>query len=156
MGRIPDLSAYSVTPCQDTSHDCTFESASLDGRARWPVCAFRCRNRNRYPASGDVRRADLIWVGFHLYGVFVNGNGAFLTARNLWNLSVQTCSIAIMATGMVLIIVTRNIDLSVGSVLGVVGMCMGVLQVEWLPPMMGLGNPAIWIITVVFACCWAR
>lgn len=92
----------------------------------------------------------LIWVGFHLYGVFVNGNGAFLTARNLWNLSVQTCSIAIMATGMVLIIVTRNIDLSVGSVLGVVGMCMGVLQVEWLPPMMGLGNPAIWIITVVF------
>jgi D-xylose transport system permease protein len=90
-----------------------------------------------------------IWVGFHLYGTVVNGNGTFLTARNLWNLSVQTCSIGIMATGMVLIIVTRNIDLSVGSVLGVVGMCMGVLQVEWLPPALGLGHPSIWVITVI-------
>ena len=91
----------------------------------------------------------LIWVGFHFYGVLVNDNGAFLTPRNLWNLSVQMCSIGVMATGMVLVIVTRNIDLSVGSVLGFVGMVMGVLQVEWLPPLMGLGNPAIWIITVV-------
>ena len=41
--------------------------------------------------------------------------------RNLWNLSVQSSSIAIMATGMVLIIVSRNIDLSVGSMLGFIG-----------------------------------
>jgi D-xylose transport system permease protein len=90
----------------------------------------------------------VIWIGFHLYGLFVNGNGAFLTPRNLWNLSVQMCSIGVMATGMVLIIVTRNIDLSVGSMLGFIGMIMGVLQVEWLPPSMGLGHPMIWIITV--------
>ena len=91
----------------------------------------------------------LIWVGFHLYGMVFNGQGAFLTPRNLWNLSVQMCSIGVMATGMVLVIVTRNIDLSVGSVLGVVGMVMGVLQVEWLPQVLGLGHPAIWIITVI-------
>lgn len=91
----------------------------------------------------------LIWVGFHLYGELVNGNGAFLTPRNLWNLSVQMCSIGIMATGMVLVIVTRNIDLSVGSVLGFVGMVMGMLQVEWLPPVLGIGHPLIWIMTVV-------
>ena len=98
---------------------------------------------------GMVGALILIWVGFHMYGVLVNGNGAFLTPRNLWNLSVQMCSIGVMATGMVLVIVTRNIDLSVGSVLGFVGMVMGLLQVEWLPPSMGLGNPMIWIITVV-------
>jgi D-xylose transport system permease protein len=97
---------------------------------------------------GMVGALILIWVGFHLYGVFVNGNGTFLTPRNLWNLSVQMCSIGVMATGMVLVIVTRNIDLSVGSLLGFVGMVMGLLQVEWLPPSMGLGNPMIWIITV--------
>ncbi len=91
----------------------------------------------------------VIWIGFHLYGLLVNGNGAFLTPRNLWNLSVQMCSIGVMATGMVLIIVTRNIDLSVGSMLGFIGMIMGVLQVEWMPPSMGLGHPMIWIITVV-------
>ena len=31
--------------------------------------------------------------------------GAFLTPRNLWTLLVQTSSIAVMATGMVLVIV---------------------------------------------------
>ena len=55
----------------------------------------------------------VIWIGFHILS-----HGDFLTARNLWNLSVQSASIAIMATGMVLIIVSRNIDLSVGSLLG--------------------------------------
>ncbi len=92
----------------------------------------------------------LIWIGFHLYGAIVNGNGAFLTPRNLWNLSVQTASIGIMATGMVLVIVTRNIDLSVGSILGFCAILMGVMQVWWLPQIVGLGSPAIWIITVAF------
>ncbi len=43
-------------------------------------------------------------------------------------LSVQAASVSVMATGMVLVIVTRNIDLSVGSILGFVGMIMAVLQ----------------------------
>ena len=55
----------------------------------------------------------LIWFGFHIYGAVFNGFGAMLTPRNLWNLSVQTSSIGIMATGMVLVIVTRHIDLAV-------------------------------------------
>jgi D-xylose transport system permease protein len=92
----------------------------------------------------------VIWLGFHFYGVFVNGFGAFLTPRNLWNLTVQTSSITVMATGMVLIIVTRNIDLSVGSMLGVTAMMMGAMQVWWLPPLLGYEHPAIWIITVLF------
>ena len=99
---------------------------------------------------GMIGALVAIWVGFHLYGYFVNGFGAFLSFRNLWNLSVQTSSITVMATGMVLIIVTRNIDLSVGSMLGVVAMLMGALQVWVLPTYLGIGHPAIWIITVLF------
>ena len=38
--------------------------------------------------------------------------GRFLTPRNVFNLTIQTVSVAIMATGMVFIIVTRHIDLS--------------------------------------------
>jgi D-xylose transport system permease protein len=91
----------------------------------------------------------LIWGGFHVYGAVVNGNGAFLTPRNLWNLSVQTSSIGIMATGMVLVIITRNIDLSVGSLIGVTGMAMGILQVDVLPGILGIGHWSIWIITVL-------
>ena len=63
--------------------------------------------------------------------------GLFLTPRNLWNLSVQSSSVAIMATGMVLVIVTRNIDLSVGSMLGFIGMVMGVVQADLLPKLLG-------------------
>lgn len=98
---------------------------------------------------GMVGALLLIWLGFHFYGHFVNGYGAFLTPRNLWNLSVQTSSIAVMATGMVLIIVTRHIDLSVGSLLGFTAMIMGVMQVWVLPEYLGLGHPMIWVITII-------
>jgi D-xylose transport system permease protein len=98
---------------------------------------------------GMVGALLLIWIGFHLYGFVKNGAGAFLTPRNLWNLSVQTSSIGIMATGMVLVIVTRHIDLSVGSILGFCAIMMGVMQVYVLPPLLGLGHPLIWIIAVL-------
>ncbi len=102
---------------------------------------------------GMVVALGLIWVGFHLYGALVNGFGAFLTPRNLWNLSVQTASIGIMATGMVFVIVTRNIDLSVGSVLGVCAMTMAIVQVWLLPTVLPIGHPAIWIIALIAGLC---
>lgn len=97
---------------------------------------------------GMLAALAMIWIGFHFYGKFVNGFGAFLTPRNLWNLSVQTSSIGIMATGMVLVIVTRHIDLSVGSMLGFCAIIMGTLQVNILPQYLGLGHPMIWIIAI--------
>jgi D-xylose transport system permease protein len=69
-----------------------------------------------------------IWIVFDL----ITG-GLFLTPRNLWNLAVQTASVAAMATGMVLVIVSRNIDLSVGSLLGLIGMTVAVLQTRVFP-----------------------
>ncbi len=87
----------------------------------------------------------LIWLGFN-----VASDGIFLTPRNLWNLSVQTASVATMSTGMVLVIVTRNIDLSVGSILGVVGMIVGVTQTQFLPALLGgYDHPATWLIAVL-------
>lgn len=102
---------------------------------------------------GMLGALGLIWVGFHLYGVLVNDFGAFLTPRNLWNLSVQTSSIGIMATGMVAVIITRHIDLSVGSVLGFCAIIMGVLQVNILPQFLGLGHPLLWVITAIVGIC---
>jgi D-xylose transport system permease protein len=54
-----------------------------------------------------------------------------------------------MTTGMVLIIVMRHIDLSVGSILGFTAVCIGTMQVYWLGPALGIGHPAIWIITLI-------
>ena len=86
----------------------------------------------------------VIWVGFHFWS-----GGTFLTPRNLWNLTVQTSVVAIMATGMVLVIVSRNIDLSVGSMLGFVGMFMALLQAEWLPQYIGFDQWYTWIIVLL-------
>ncbi len=92
---------------------------------------------------GMVGALLIIWLGFH----FLTG-GLFLTPRNLWNLTVQTSSVAVMATGMVLVIVTRNIDLSVGSILGFTGMIMGVTQAHILPQLLGFDYPGIWILAL--------
>jgi D-xylose transport system permease protein len=93
---------------------------------------------------GMVASLVVIWIGFDIVS-----DGKFITPRNLYNLSLQTASVAVMAVGMVFVIVIRNIDLSVGSMLGVVAMAVGVIQARWLPPVFGLGNPAIWIIAVL-------
>ncbi len=68
-------------------------------------------------------------------------DGAFLSARNLWNLSVQTASVGVMVSGMVLIIVMRHIDLSIGSVLGFTGMIMAILSARVFPPDAWWGAP---------------
>jgi D-xylose transport system permease protein len=72
-------------------------------------------------------------------------DGRFLTPRNIFNLSIQTVSVAIMATGMVFVIVMRHIDLSVGALLAFTSATMGVMQVSVLPQTLGLGigNPLI-------------
>jgi D-xylose transport system permease protein len=92
---------------------------------------------------GMVGALAVIWIGFHIFS-----GGVFLTPRNLWNLSVQTASIAVMATGMVLVIVSRNIDLSVGSMLGFIGMVMASVQAEIIPQYLGFDNPLTWAITL--------
>ena len=58
----------------------------------------------------------LIWVYFHWATEYV-----FLTPRNLSNLMTQMAVTGILAVGMLMVIVSGNIDLSVGSVLGFAG-----------------------------------
>jgi len=92
---------------------------------------------------GMIGALAAIWIALHFFS-----GGLFLTPRNLWNLSVQSSPVAIMATGMVLVIVTRNIDLSVGSMLGFLGMIMGVVQADLLPKLLGFDHPATWIVSL--------
>lgn len=95
---------------------------------------------------GMVGALAIIWVAFNIMS-----GGLFLTPRNLWNLSVQSSSVAIMAAGMVLIIVSRNIDLSIGSILGLVGYTMAMIQAVWIPKTLGLGfdQPYTWIVALI-------
>lgn len=58
----------------------------------------------------------LIWAYFHWATESI-----FLTPRNLSNLMTQMSVTGILAVGMLMVIVSGNIDLSVGSVLGFAG-----------------------------------
>jgi len=110
--------------------------------ARSVVAGFEVDTR----LVGMVIALVILWVAFDLMS-----GGKFLSARNLWNLSVQSAAVAIMTTGMVLIIVSRNIDLSIGSILVFVVMVMGLLQAEWIPAIVGadFDRSFLWIVVVL-------
>jgi D-xylose transport system permease protein len=98
----------------------------------------------------DVRQLLMIgvlaavWIIFHVITLLMNQPGKFLSPVNLYNLAVQTSVVGIMVGGMVLIIVMRQIDLSVGSVLGFTTMVMGLIQAP-IP----LGAGWHWAIAIV-------
>src|ERR1041384_2506035 len=68
-------------------------------------------------------------------------DGLFLSPRNLYNLSVQASPIAVVSCGMVFVIVARQIDLSVGSLLAFTGMITAFTQAGWFE-----GTPWGWVI----------
>ena len=70
-----------------------------------------------------------VWVIFTLLT-----GGTFLSTRNLSNLSRQAAVTAILAVGMVLVIVSANIDLSVGFGSGLLGAVAAILHVWWGQP----------------------
>jgi ribose transport system permease protein len=55
----------------------------------------------------------------------------FLTVDNLMNVASQAAVSAVVSIGMFLAILTAGIDLSVGSILALSTMCMGVVCVNW-------------------------
>src|SRR6266704_870230 len=81
---------------------------------------------------GMVIALVVIWIGLGW------ANSSILQPVNFLTFSVQAASTAILATGMVLVIVSRNIDLSVGSVVGLIGMGYAVLMANVFPTTIGI------------------
>jgi D-xylose transport system permease protein len=65
-----------------------------------------------------------------LYFYFATG-GTFLTQRNLLLLALQTSIVSLAAISAVMLIVTRNFDLSVGSAVALVGVVLALLTVKY-------------------------
>jgi D-xylose transport system permease protein len=142
LADTPDTDREDSPAGRGTDADATDSTTSETGGSRSIGAIIRSAEIDTR-LLGMIGALLVLWIGFNIMS-----GGTFLTARNLWNLTVQTSVVAIMATGMVLIIVTRNIDLSVGSMLAAVGMAMALLQTEILPDIFGIGHPAIWIIAL--------
>jgi D-xylose transport system permease protein len=82
----------------------------------------------------------LLSVSFHMLS-----GGLFLTPENLYNLVQQTAVVGIVATVVVLIIVARHIDLSIGSTIGFVGVLVAYLMysAQWSWPAASLAGLAL-------------
>ncbi len=95
---------------------------------------------------GMIGALFILCIGFNTFT-----DGRFLTPRNIFNLTIQTVSVAIMACGMVFVIVNRHIDLSVGALLATTSAVMAMMQTQILPHTfgLGLGHPMIWILAVI-------
>lgn len=72
----------------------------------------------------------VIWVFFNQIT-----DGAFISARNISNLFRQMAITGIMASGMVFVIIAGEIDLSVGSLLGLLGGVAAILDYTYHWPL---------------------
>ncbi len=100
----------------------------------------------------DVRLLGMLAAFLAIVVIFtIWTGGVFIRPRNIFNITVQTVPVAIMACGMVFVIVMRHIDLSVGSLLATCSAVMAMMQAYWLPSLFGLeyGNPFILILTIL-------
>ena len=108
----------------------------------------------------SLRHAELDWRMILMGGVLVVialafnllTGGIFLSPENLYNIAQQTAVVGIVATVVVLIIVARHIDLSVGSVMGFVGVLVAYLMytLGWSWQAASLAGLAVAILVSVY------
>ncbi|MFC5742355.1 sugar ABC transporter permease [Dyella tabacisoli] len=79
----------------------------------------------RYKILALLLAVAVIWIFFNKFT-----DGAFMTPRNLSNLLRQMAITGMLACGMVFVIISGEIDLSVGSLLGLLGGVAAVLTVN--------------------------
>ena len=84
----------------------------------------------RYKMLALVVAVAIIWLFFSW-----QTEGGFITPRNLSNLLRQMSITGILACGMVLVIISGEIDLSVGSQLGLLGGLAAILDVVYHVPL---------------------
>lgn len=105
----------------------------------------RSSNSQRLQASilGLVRRGGVLLALILLVGVATVLSDRFLTVPNLLNVLRQVSIVGILAVGMTFVILTKGIDLSIGSILGVaVVLFAGILEAQSIPVAIFLGLAA--------------
>ena len=80
--------------------------------------------------SGDLGSLPVVIGLVLIWGVFYALNPAFLSSRNLVNLSLQMVAVGTIAIGVVLVLLLGEIDLSVGSMSGLSAAVLAVLFVN--------------------------
>ncbi len=101
----------------------------------------------RLSLKNNIRQYTMFFALIGIMIIFSVLSDSFLTPRNLSTLFLQSAHIAILATGVVLVIVAGHIDLSIGAVVGLTGAIVAILQAHF-----GLGIiPAVLITLAIGA-----
>ena len=120
----------------------------------------RTRHRPTWLRELAVEAMLLVALGI-LIVVMAQLSPAFLTMRNLFNITRFIAEIGLISLGMTMVILTGGIDLSVGSILGMCGIVMGALFAAgtniWLAALLalllgalaGFANGALTVVTRV-------
>jgi D-xylose transport system permease protein len=83
-------------------------------------------------SASKIRAFTLVFALVAVWIIFsVLTDGVFLEPRNVSNLIRQTAVTGILSIGMVMVIITGQIDLSVGSLVGLTGMTAVLVQVSF-------------------------
>ena len=99
------------------------------------VAATETKVAHRGFLKSNLREYGMLLSLFAIMLFFqVMTDGTLIRPLNLTNLVLQNSYIVVMALGMLMVIVTGHIDLSVGSVSGFVGAVAAVLIVKWGMP----------------------
>lgn len=97
------------------------------------------RAQLRHAIGHYVRQFGTAFIFVLLVIVAASQSDAFLSERNIMNVLRQLSGIGVMAIGMLLVILTRGIDLSVGSVAALGSVTVAILVQEYsMPVALGL------------------
>jgi rhamnose transport system permease protein len=77
-----------------------------------------------------VRELGILAALVVLMGVTLIANPRFLSGQNLRDLMLSAAILVVLAAGQTMVIITRNVDLSVGSILGLSAYATGTLLVD--------------------------
>ena len=105
----------------------------------------------------DLRNYSLLVVVGVVFGVFqVLTDGVFLSQRNLGLLAMQTTIVGLASISAVMLIVTRNFDLSVGSAVALVGVVLASLTVKagWNPWLAVVASVAAGLVLGLWNAVW--
>ncbi|MFE7214646.1 ABC transporter permease [Streptomyces sp. NPDC001698] len=89
-----------------------------------------------------MRELAILVVFLALIAVAQAGNSEFLSEQGVKDLLLNATILVLVATGQSLVVITRNVDLSVGSTLGISAFAAGIC-------LQGGGNPVVAVILAV-------
>ncbi len=98
-----------------------------------PTATPLARLAGRLKAIASARETGVFLALIVLCVILALANPNFLTVRNLLNVGRQVSLLGIMAIGMTFVLITREVDLSVGSLYAVAGLATGMLIVAGWP-----------------------